>query len=576
VGLKGDSLEYILGKDFSLDLNKLLSTRLLVQANSGGGKSWLLRKILEVTHGKVQQIVLDIEGDFSSLREKYDFILAGKDGDIPADPKSAELLARKILELKSDLIVDLYELKQPERIRFVRLFLEAMINAPKNLWGPVLVILDEAHIFAPEKGSSEAMGSVIDMATRGRKRGFCLVMATQRLSKLHKDAAAEMNNKLIGRTGLDIDMKRAADELGMLGKDSNQLRHLSPGEFFAFGPAISREVKTVVVGEVRTKHPKAGSIGRIHSPAPSSKVKSALAKLKDLPEEAKQELQEKSELKARIKELEAETKKRVFPKMGEKLQEHEIQKRVRLEVAKYRTDLEKQMKKCLSDLKAKMLEAYKAIPGGLQMPDLVAIKKIDDPTWIPSKNTVSIDGQAYTTVKIQGQGPPPDEKDMMKSVENMVAKSVSGLGACERKILGFLNARKGSSFTKVQVGAMTVYAHNSGGFNNALSRLNQLQLIHRDNGKIWISDTGAAVADTFQEVPHTLQDWISKLGACERKIYSLLLEKSEDTFSKEDIALRTQYAVNSGGFNNALSRLNTLGLIKRNLGMIKLNEDLIL
>src|SRR5689334_16314253 len=32
-----------------------LDTRLLIQANSGGGKSWLIRRLLEQSHGKVQQ-----------------------------------------------------------------------------------------------------------------------------------------------------------------------------------------------------------------------------------------------------------------------------------------------------------------------------------------------------------------------------------------------------------------------------------------------------------------------------------------------------------------------------------------
>ena len=69
------------GTPATLDLETLLETRLLIQANSGGGKSYLIRKILEVTHGRVQQIVLDLEGEFATLREKYDYILAGKEGD---------------------------------------------------------------------------------------------------------------------------------------------------------------------------------------------------------------------------------------------------------------------------------------------------------------------------------------------------------------------------------------------------------------------------------------------------------------------------------------------------------------
>ena len=146
------------GQEISIDLPQLIETRMLLEANSGGGKSRTIRKICEVTHGKVQQIVLDVEGDFSTLREKYDYILAGKEGDIPADPRSAELLARKILELGTSLIVDLYDVKHADRLRFVKLFSESLINAPKNLRHPVLVVLDEAQVFCPEKGEAESAG----------------------------------------------------------------------------------------------------------------------------------------------------------------------------------------------------------------------------------------------------------------------------------------------------------------------------------------------------------------------------------------------------------------------------------
>jgi hypothetical protein len=47
-----------LNQSVRIDLPTLLDTRLLVQANSGGGKSWLLRRLLEQSHGKVQQIVI--------------------------------------------------------------------------------------------------------------------------------------------------------------------------------------------------------------------------------------------------------------------------------------------------------------------------------------------------------------------------------------------------------------------------------------------------------------------------------------------------------------------------------------
>ena len=51
----------------SLDLEELLATRLLVQGNSGSGKSHLLRRLLEQSVPWVQQAVIDPEGDFATL-----------------------------------------------------------------------------------------------------------------------------------------------------------------------------------------------------------------------------------------------------------------------------------------------------------------------------------------------------------------------------------------------------------------------------------------------------------------------------------------------------------------------------
>jgi hypothetical protein len=97
------------GKKLELDLPKLVDTRLLIQANSGGGKSWLLRLIAE--SAGIQTIVLDNEGEFASLREAVDVLLVGADGELPANPRHAALLARRLLEYKVSAVIDLYELK---------------------------------------------------------------------------------------------------------------------------------------------------------------------------------------------------------------------------------------------------------------------------------------------------------------------------------------------------------------------------------------------------------------------------------------------------------------------------------
>lgn len=168
---------------FPIDLEKLIATRALIQANSGGGKSYLIRKLIEQVHGKVPYIVLDLEGEFITIREKYDVIIFGKGHDIPINIQYADKLARYLLELSANAIIDLSELKHHERILFVKRFLESMIAAPRVLWHPTIILLDEAHQFCPEDSKAESSNAVIDLCTRGRKRGYCGILATQRLSK---------------------------------------------------------------------------------------------------------------------------------------------------------------------------------------------------------------------------------------------------------------------------------------------------------------------------------------------------------------------------------------------------------
>jgi hypothetical protein len=558
------------GKDIHIDLDRLIETRLLIQANSGGGKSYLLRKLLELTHGKCQQIVLDPEGEFASLREKFDYVLAGKGGDIPASPLSADLLARKILELKTSLIVDLYELKQHERTRYVQLFLESLVNAPKHLWHPVLVVVDEAHIYAPEGSPSGASSAMIDLATRGRKRGFCLVAATQRLAILNKNVAAQCQNKLIGLAGLDIDMKRAGEELGFTSKEEiRALRDLDPGDFYAFGPALTREIAKIKVGKVKTHHPESGKRIATHVPTPTAKVKSILTQLTDLPKEAEEELRDRRELQTRVKELERELKKQPAPALDEARLAKEIQKAI----TQTRSEVVQQLKQAVSDLQTGVQESLEGFEASLK-----ALKT--SPVEVP-KSSYSRAMDAFVS------NPPPtryvpsradDEKTRVPAETDTAGK----IGKCERMVLSFLALQPQQGFTKVQIGAITGYSHTSGGFNNSLSKLKQMSLISGVGDRIQLNREvfdGIRESQGFEPVPidprRALEDWLARLGKCERVVYEVLVKNPRDTYTKDELGQMTNYSATSGGFNNSLSHLNTLGLAKKDgSGRIGLNPEI--
>lgn len=558
--------EIKLNAQTSINLEALLVSRLLIQANSGGGKSWLIRRLLEQSHGKVQQIVIDAEGEFSTLRAKYDYVLAGKDGDTPADPRSAALLARRLLELRVSAIIDIYELSNQDKKRFVRLFLEALVNASKDLW-PInyagcMVVIDEAHRFAPEKGESEALGAVESLASLGRKRGLCAVLATQRISKLHKDAAAECNNKLIGRSSLDLDRKRSAEELGFSSKvQVLSLRTLSPGHFYAFGPAISDQVIQIQVGEVQTAHTTTKQQKLVKIP-PTSKIKALLPKLSDLPKEAQQEAVTISGLQQQVRGLTAENRKlqrnqgvTKFAVPDENATAHMVAKRVSVIERIYKTrDIEhrkllasmtkhlKQMNKEIDNAAAKAFnpaeagaESYRAT-----LPKPINVRQNET---LRLKTVVNVmDGRATVDGDILISGP---EQRILDAIATMEAIGVS-------------------SPAKEAVAFIAKYRPSSGGYNNLLSKLRTKGFIsYPAPGQIALTDAARDHVETkgpvsTEDLHAMLLDFLS---VPEQKLMRPIIEAYPDDLSNEELAEKSGYIATSGGFNNLKSRLRTFGLI---------------
>jgi hypothetical protein len=246
------------GKPVEFDIEELLATRLLVQGNSGSGKSHLLRRLLEESAGLVQQVVIDPEGDFPSLAEEFGHVVI--DGSAYSPPE-IEALARRIREHRASVVLDLDGLEVEQQIRCAAQFLTALFDAPREHWYPALVVVDEAQMFAPAAAGEMAedtrrmtLSAMTNLMCRGRKRGLAGIVATQRLAKLAKNVAAEASNFLMGRTFLDIDMVRAADLLGMERRQAERIRELDRGHFLALGPAITRLPIACKIGPVKTGH----------------------------------------------------------------------------------------------------------------------------------------------------------------------------------------------------------------------------------------------------------------------------------------------------------------------------------
>jgi hypothetical protein len=535
-----------IGPGVTCDLDRLVDTRLSVQANSGGGKSYLLRRLLEQTHGQVQHLVIDPEGEFSSLREQFDYVLAAKQGgDTVADPRFAQLLAERLLELKVSAILDIYELKAHERIAFVRRFLEALVDAPKALWHPALVVVDECHVYCPQVGDAESAGAVKDLATRGRKRGFCAVLATQRLSKLHKDAVAECNNKLIGRTSLDVDMKRAADELGFTSKEQTyQLRGLRAGEFYAFGPAFPgiAGIARVQVGGIATTHPKAGARLAFSPPPPTSRIRALLPSLADLPAEAEERVKSVEALKREVADLRREllAAKRAQPVAEAKTVETFVLKDGQLDRAEKLIGRLEALRDRVADHEEDLNTVAKEIRDAIAS-TRAPVAHIPRPTLpIPT--------------------PAPRQRHSSIPLGNGVK-----LGTGERKIL--------TALAQYPDGRTT----SGGRFNNILGGLRSAGYIIGSDS-LQITEAGLAALGAWEPLPHgaeLLAFWRQQLAPAEARVLDVVVQAYPKALSKEDVAASTDppYEPSGGRFNNILGKLRTLELITRG-HEIRASQDL--
>lgn len=523
-----------------IDLPRLLETRMLIQSNSGGGKSFCLRRVLEQTAPYVQQLVIDSEGEFATLREKFDYIICAPRGaDAVANPQTAAALAVALWGARTSAILDIYELKAHERILFVRRFLEALVNAPRALWNQALVVIDEAHVFAPQGDKAESLGAVIDLATRGRKRGLALLAATQRISKLHKDVAAELLNKAIGRTGLDVDVRRAADELGMNVKEATEtLRNLDPGEFFVYGPALTRSVERTKIGPVQTTHPETGKRALVAPPPASPKVLTQLAKIAGLQREAEDEAKTVAALSTELANVRREltiAKKA----QGGGVPEAEVQRRVREALAavpKTAPAVDPQLAKALAQIARVASLALGATP--------------DSPA------SVTIHAPRATT----GQ--------MARAVAAAPGPTSAGITTPQQRLLDTLAGLEAFGLPTAPKDMLAAHAGvrpTSGGYFNNLGRLRAEGLVdYPAPSMVALTDRGRKIANQPQAAP-TLADmhraWLAICTAPQAAILEVLLGVYPEALAKDDLADRVGVSRTSGGYFNNLGALRTIGAI---------------
>jgi uncharacterized protein len=571
-----------IGVHAELDIPLLVESGAFLQAASGYGKTTLLVEVVEATHPHIQQIIIDPEGEFSPLRANHDFVIAAAHGgDALAHPRTAGLLSTRLLETKASAILDIYDLKPRDRHAFVREFIESLMNASKDLWHPVLVFLDEAHLFCPEKGfgESEATDAVIDLAGRGRKRGFRLVAATQRIAKFNKNAAAELHTKFIGYAGIDQDVKRAAFELGLQPRDAlQQLRKLKPGDFYAFGPALHVLEPCLFKSEMpQTKLPKAGKRKLVAPPKPTDKIKALLPQLADIPREVEQKAKTEAELRKDLADvrLELEALKRkdaanaVMDKAFKQPKKKVNYKAAHREAKEFLKGIETLMTEAVKELDATIStathewrstvyhrihtsceNALETIKKRMEEDDGPALQSIPHPKIVINhelRENVKKYGPIMPSGGITGELPGPEKK---------ILTAIAWMQAATNDVW----------VTQTAAAFMSGYTPGSSSFRNPRSSLAAKGLIEYDSeSKIKLTNTGGMMAMHPKARPtaNEIQAHVTGLlGGPEKKLLEKLLEAYPAGMTQELHAIACDYKPGSSSYRNPRSRLAALDLLR--------------
>ncbi|TIT40832.1 MAG: DUF87 domain-containing protein [Mesorhizobium sp.] len=279
------------GEPVGIDLAKLIEGRLLIQGNSGAGKSMLLRRIFEKAFGRVQQLLIDPDGEFSTLKEHFDVAVLTA-ADIAR--VGGTTFAHHLREHRYSAVLDLSDATAEDRLDIVADLAEGLLTAPEQFWHPLLVLADEAQTLAPHYDTGDVTADtrkrstamLSDMMGRGRKRGVAGVIATQRIAETAKAVVSKATNVVVGRTIFDRDLERAGSLLGFTLGHSRALRTLADGEFLAIGPAIAgpRRIR-FKAGSVLSRHK--GASPAIVAP-PSISAADAAAMLMAVPSARKE------------------------------------------------------------------------------------------------------------------------------------------------------------------------------------------------------------------------------------------------------------------------------------------------
>ena len=180
------------------------------------------------------------------LREVKSLKLFSQNPTLPSD----------LVKKHTTTVLDLNTLTKRMQKTVVSSILKMLFTARRLDKIPQFVlVLEESQIFSPQQGVVVSSEIVKDIATEGRKFGFCLIAVTQRPSRLHKDVLSQPAVQIYLKVTNPRDVQSIYESIENVTPElKDTLKTLNRGECLISGVVEDKTVKV----KIRVKHSKHG------------------------------------------------------------------------------------------------------------------------------------------------------------------------------------------------------------------------------------------------------------------------------------------------------------------------------
>ena len=233
----------------------IVGDRITVLGISGSGKSNTAAVIVEEIIEYMPVTIVDIEGEYFGLREACDILVAGRSDNVDLDlePKQGAILARFVLEQGISVVLDLVEYTARERHELLRSYFDEFIRLEMQMRRPHFVVLEEAHEFIPQSGSSPMKETFARLAARGRKRGVGLLISSQRATKVDKDVMTQSQIFFLHAVEHPLD-KKVYKNLVYMPNLEDEINSLQVGQAVFKRSGRTRKQAAVTIRQRHTYH----------------------------------------------------------------------------------------------------------------------------------------------------------------------------------------------------------------------------------------------------------------------------------------------------------------------------------